>query len=50
VSAQQPDVVIFDERSSRFRGWRAGPLFDPSSESVDPSMNSTGRYRGYVGT
>ena len=50
VTAQQPDVVLVDRVHFEIVGVEGGPLFDPSTEGIEPSMITTACWRGYICT
>ena len=50
MTAQASDLLILDGVAFAIVGVNGGPLFDPSSEGIEPAMINTACWRGYICT
>ena len=50
VTAQAPDLVILDGDEFAIAGVDGAPLFDPSSERIEPGVINSACWRGYICT
>lgn len=50
MTAQMPDLVLLEGDQFELAGVQGGPLFEPASQGIAPSMIHTACWRGYICT